>query len=122
MTGSKQPDFEAEITILPLGPTTRSSPAYNGVRWNFAFPEEMSAEVSTQAFIWPVFLDPDGKPLASDIPLEGTLKAHMHMVTIDWNHDYARRIRAGCAFVLMEGPWTVATGVVTTVFPSPEMR
>jgi len=121
MTVSRGPDFEAEITVLPPDPTTRLPPAYNGIRWGFAFAEDVSARVSTVADIWPVFLDRQGGPLASDIPLQGTLKAFMHMVTMNWDHAYASRIRVGAGFMMMEGARVVATGVVTAVFPRNEM-
>jgi len=112
-----QPDFEAEVTILPLGPDTRSSPARNGIRWAFAYPEDTTRSPITAADIWPIFVDAQGERIPDDQPLSGTMRALMHMITMDWTHPYTQRIVVGLKFNVMEGTRTVATGVVTALFP-----
>lgn len=118
---AKRPDFEAEITILPLGPDTRSTPARNGIRWAFAFPEDTIASLLTAADIWPIFIDANGEPVPDHVPLSGKMRALMHMMTLDWTHPYTDRIVVGQKFHMMEGSRVCATGMVSALFRPTEL-
>lgn len=39
--GDHRHSFEADITILPLGPDTRKTPPFNGIRWDFCLVEDL---------------------------------------------------------------------------------
>jgi hypothetical protein len=74
--------FEADITILPLGPDTRKTHPFNGIRWDFCRVEDLdergwAREIS---MVWPEFVDESGTPIPAGVPLLGRLHALMHVV------------------------------------------
>ena len=107
-------DFEAEIGILSEEEGGRSIPAFNGIRWDFAYGDLLPTD--DQYMIWPDFMSGSGDSLESDIPLSGTLRARMHIVNRDARVTVHRpRIEVGVGFFCMEGARQVARGVVTKV-------
>ncbi len=110
-------NFEAEITIYPLGPQTRLSHPHNGIRWAFAYLDEFELNGSPLQIsdIWPEFVDQSGNTIAGDTPLMGKLNARMHIVSeemVDW---HMQRIKVGTKFYCMEGNRKCAGGIVTAI-------
>ncbi len=57
--GDHRHSFEADITILALGPDTRRTHPFNGIRWDFCRVEDLdergwAREIS---MVWPEFVD-----------------------------------------------------------------
>jgi translation elongation factor EF-Tu-like GTPase len=108
--------FEAEITILTEAQGGRKSPPHNGIRWDFKYVEDSSNNVIYM--IWPEFVDDQGDAIDRDLFLEGTLKARMHVVVEDMLPFHLSRLSVGTRFYCVEGPHTVAHGVVTKITDS----
>lgn len=111
--------FEADIDILPLGPETRRTHPFNGVRWDFCLVEDLdergwAGEVS---MVWPEFVDQSGASIPTDVLLQGRLHALMHVVVPEMVEKHRQRLKVGSRFVCTEGPRPVAEGVVTSLAP-----
>jgi translation elongation factor EF-Tu-like GTPase len=109
-------DFEAVIRIYSAAEGGRRSPAFNGIRWDFAYAEQESPE--TLYMVWPDFLDEAGNSLPGDVPLpvgQG-LPARMTIVVDELRDRVHRsRIASGVRFFCHEGGKRVAEGVVTRI-------
>lgn len=114
--GNLRPHFEADITILPLGPATRSAHPFNGIRWDLCYPEDFDDRrlASIVSMVWPEFVDESGKTIPSDIPLKGQLRARMHIVFPEMVEKHRQRLKVGSQFYCTEGTRIVAEGVVTS--------
>ena len=117
--GNHKHSFEADITVLPLGPETRATHPFNGIRWDFCLVEDLddrgwATEVS---MIWPEFVDDSGASIPTGVPIEGRLHALMHIVVPEMVDKHLQRLKVGSRFVCTEGPRPVAEGVVTSLSP-----
>lgn len=108
-----QDAFEAEITIFTESEGGRKSPPLNGIRWDMAY--EVDEPQGKLYMVWPEFIDESGDAIDSGIPLKGTLKARMHILSEEMVDLHAKRISVGTIFFSMEGIKKVAKGVVTRV-------
>lgn len=117
--GDHQHSFEADITILPLGPDTRRTYRSNGIRWDFCLVEDLNDRgLATDVYmVWPEFVDESGASIPAGVPLEGRLHALMHIVAPDMIDKHRERLKVGSRFVCTEGPRPVAEGVVTSLSP-----
>ncbi len=110
-------DFRAEIRILRSDEGGRSTPASNGIRWDFQYAEDERRE--TLYMIWPLFLDPAGEPVPSDseLPVDRWLPARMTVINPDeaLREIHRQRIHNGVSFYCCEGLRHVAEGRVTLV-------
>jgi hypothetical protein len=109
--------FLAEITIFPLGPDTRQANAFNGIRWAFSYAndDDANGREPETSDVWPEFLDQAGNALPSDVPLQGTIPARMHIVFPNMVGVHFNRLRVGTRFFCMEGSRKVASGIVTSL-------
>lgn len=117
--GNLKPHFEADITMLPLGPTTRSAHPFNGIRWDLCYPEDFDDRglASIVSMVWPEFVDESGSALPSHVPLHGRLRARMHIVFPEMVEKHRQRLRVGSKFYCTEGARIVAEGVVKSWCP-----
>jgi len=109
-------DFEARIRLLAHDEGGRRQPAYNGIRWDFAY-ADASGELEL-FMIFPEFLGEDGQPLADDIvlPVGPWLRAKMRIVNRELRQTLHRdRIAEGVRFHCHEGPHVSAVGEVTRI-------
>ncbi len=60
-------DFEATIRIYTTAEGGRRTPAFNGIRWDFAYAE--GQPLNTLYMIWPDFFATGGRSLPTDQPL-----------------------------------------------------
>ena len=60
-------DFEANVRILSAAEGGRRTPAFNGIRWDFAYAEGQPP--GTLYMIWPDFFAADGQSLPTDQPM-----------------------------------------------------
>jgi len=107
--------FEAEVTIYTAAEGGRQTPAYNGIRWDFALADDSD---SPRLFmIWPDFRTPEGEPRLVDAPLHISQKLiarfypeirHIESLPLS-------KIMNGTVFYCHEGPRRVAIGTVTCV-------
>ena len=107
-------DFEAVIRIYRPDKGGRSTPAFNGIRWDSAYAEPGPQD--TLYMIWPDFLSADGKSRTSDQPLPAgpDLPARMFIVVDEMRAKVHRgRLVPGVRFFCHEGGRKVAEGVVT---------
>lgn len=108
---SDKADFEAEITIFTSEQGGRTSPTYNGIRWDFRYHGDNVSEGIYM--IHPSFLDPNGCPVPKNQPLAGTLTAQMSIIISEMADDHRHRILVGTKFYCHEGRREVAIGKVT---------
>jgi len=110
-------NFEAEITIYPLGPETRTSHPLNGIRWAFAYADDLKNDGALIQIsdVWPEFIDDGGETIARDVPLMGTLRARMHIVFPKMVKVHLKRLKVGTKFYCMEGARKCAEGIVTAL-------
>ncbi|MFO1018200.1 MAG: hypothetical protein U1E03_11420 [Hyphomonadaceae bacterium] len=110
--------FEAEITIFPLGETTRKTPPLNGIRWGFCYANDKlpdGVEHESHSDVFPEFVRDTGETIPDTEPLSGTLKARMHIIFPKMVSVHLNRLRVGTQFFCMEGARKVASGIVTAV-------
>lgn len=108
--GASKGHFLAEITINTDGTK------FNGIRWAFVYAtdfEKLGSAKAPQSDVWPEFLDDDGFPLRTDIPLKGVLFARMHIIFPQMVEIHFKRLKLGTRFYCMEGHDKMATGIVT---------
>lgn len=108
----RQHEFEAEIMILRADEGGRSSPAFNGIRWDLLYTED-SPEDGRIWMVWPEFVDEAGDALPGHLPLVGRLRARMHVVNADAIAVHRKRIKVGTEFYCVEVPHRVARGRIT---------
>jgi hypothetical protein len=109
-------DFEAAIRIYTQEQGGRKSPAYNGIRWDFAYADDPPAK--DLFMIHPDFYDERGDSLSSDKPLstDTELPARMVILNEETRQQVHRlRIREGTRFYCHEGPHRVAEGRITRI-------
>lgn len=109
-------DFEAVIRVYTPQEGGRLSPAFNGIRWDFAY-EEVSG-IQDLYMIWPDFFDEHGDSFAEGrpLPLSIELPARMIVLIDDMRRQVHRlRIREGVKFYCHEGARRVAEGRVTRI-------
>ena len=115
--GKSKGHFLAEISVYPCGPEThrRNKPAFNGIRWDFVYDEdhERDQERAMCYMIWPEFLDESGVAISSKIPLVGTYRARMHIVSSEMVEENFEKLRVGTKFYCSEGTMITAKGTVT---------
>jgi hypothetical protein len=112
--------FEAEITILPLGEKTRTTPPRNGIRWGFCYADDKlpdGVEHDSHSDVFPEFVNDAGETIPDTQPLSGTLKARMHIIFPNMVPIHLNRVRVGTRFYCMEGLRKMASGIVTGVPP-----
>ena len=114
---NKEHHFEARIEIYRLGPDTRKSPPFNGIRWAFAYAEDFGSDglPSTVSDVWPNFMDENNMSIADGIPLFGELSAKMYIIAESMIEVHMKRIKVGTVFYCMEGKRKCAQGAVTAV-------
>jgi hypothetical protein len=116
--GKSDGHFRAQITVYACGPDTRSSPAFNGIRWGLAYAddvEKLGTRNAPQSDVWPEFFDEAGNSLGNAIPLIGEFSAVMHIVFDNMVAVHFQRLTKGTKFFCMEGSRKVAEGFVTSL-------
>ena len=119
-------DFEAAVRIYGTAEGGRRTPAFNGIRWDFAYAEGQPPE--TLYMIWPDFFAEDERSLPTDqpLPVGVPLSARMTVVVDEMRAEVHRdRIVPGVRFFCHEGGRRVAEGVVirvTGLFEAEEPR
>lgn len=111
-------DFEARIRILSPNEGGRSTPAYNGIRWDFHYAQGEYAQGLLLFMLRPDFYDPASGASFRDIPLrvDEWLFARMYSVNSKIrSHIHQKMVRPGTAFYCCEGPMIVAEGTVTRI-------
>ena len=109
-------DFEAAIHSYTTAQGGRRTPAFNGIRWDFAYAEDQSP--APLYMIWPDFFAADGRSLPTDrsLPVDVELTARMVVLLDEMRAEVHRgRIAPGVRFFCHEGSKRVAAGVVTRV-------
>lgn len=109
-------DFEATIRVYGLREGGRRTPAFNGIRWDFAYADGQPADMLYM--VWPDFLTADGRSLPTDqpLPVGVELSARMTVVMDEMRAEAHRsRIAPGVRFFCHEGRQRVAEGVVTRI-------
>jgi hypothetical protein len=108
-------DFEAAIRIYSSEEGGRKPPAFNGIRWDFAYAIEPDA-IELYG-IYPDFCDSQGRSLPTDQPLPVgiELPARMLICSEHVRESQRGRIAPGTRFYCHEGPKRVAEGVVTRI-------
>src|SRR4051812_46386518 len=83
-------DFEAIIRIFPASERGRLTPAFNGVRWDFAYADDPLAELHA---IWPDFFDEHGVSMPPNraLPADVFLQARMTIVSEELRSEFHRR-------------------------------
>ncbi len=112
--------FRATITIFPLGPKTRSTHPFNGIRWGFVYADEfdkLGLDGNTYhglySDVFPEFMVTETEAMDADIPLQGTLFAIMHILAPNMIPVHFERLKIGTSFYCMEGSRPCAEGKVT---------
>lgn len=109
-------DFEATIRVFTAAEGGRRTPAFNGIRWDFAYAEGQPAD--TLYMIWPDFYAAGGQRLPTDqpLPVGVELSARMVVVMEEMRAEVHRdRLAPGVRFFCHEGGQRVAEGVVTRI-------
>ena len=109
-------DFAATIRILRSDEGGRSTPAFNGIRWDFAYEAGQPSDVVFM--IWPDFIDDQGNSLPVDepLPFDVELPARMTVINDEFRSQVHReKIVVGTRFNCCEGPRHVAEGRVTKI-------
>lgn len=70
---TKAPHFQARITVYPLGPGTRKTHPFNGIRWAFAYADDINSDglPNSVSDVWPEFIDDAGGAIPDEIPIQG---------------------------------------------------
>lgn len=117
--GNHKHSFEADITILPLGPLTRRTYPFNGIRWDFCYADDVDERgLAPHVFmIWPEFMDEHNVQIPKDVSLQGRLRSFMHIVSPELVELHRKRLKVGSRFFCTEGSRLVAEGVVVSMSP-----
>jgi hypothetical protein len=115
--GDRQHDFEADIS--PLGPETRKTHPFNGIRWDFCYADDLDDDGRPRqiSMIWPEFVDETGASILGGVPIEGRLHARMHIFVREAVELHRQRLTIGTKFYCAEGSRKVAEGIVTSLSP-----
>jgi hypothetical protein len=116
-------DFEAVIRIFSEAEGGRTTPPFNGIRWDFAYASD--GVVNQIYMIWPDFfaLSGDSLPTDAPLPIGVDLSARMTIVVDEMRDQLHRaRIEPGVEFYCHEGSKRVAIGWVTRVTGLHEVR
>lgn len=109
-------DFEARIRILPPEEGGRSTPALNGIRWDFRYAQGEHAE--KHFMIYPDFYDSaTGASLQDEwLPTNEWLCARMYILNHEIkDHTHQKMVRPGTSFYCCEGPTIVAEETVMRI-------
>jgi hypothetical protein len=109
-------DFEAVVRIFSATEGGRRIPAFNGIRWDFAYAEGQPP--GALYMIWPDFFPANGRSLPADqpLPVGVELSARMYVAMDEMRSEVHRgRIAPGVRFFCHEGGRQVAEGVVTRI-------
>jgi translation elongation factor EF-Tu-like GTPase len=109
-------DFEATVRIYSETEGGRRTPAFNSIRWDFAYAEENPP--GTLYMIWPDFFTAGGQSLPTDqpLPVSVELSARMLVLMDEMRAEVHRaRLAPGVRFFCHEGGRRVAEGVVTRI-------
>ena len=68
--------------------------------------------------IWPLFVDENGTPLPTGVPISGTQLATMKIVSPQMHEYHRSRLYVGMPFHCHEGSRVVGKGVVTALYGS----
>ena len=109
-------DFEAKIKIYTKEQGGRDTPAFNGIRWDFAYADE---DMLNQLYmIHPDFYDEKENSISKEIPLPTNkeLSARMLIIASDMKEKVHRKhISIGTKFFCHEGGKRVAEGHITKI-------
>ena len=106
-------DFVALIRIFSTAEGGRSTPAFNGIRWDFSYASDQTTD--TLFMIYPDFYDAHEDSLAADAPLPTGVELPARMVVLadEMRETVHRdRIQVGTTFYCHEGQRRVAQGRV----------
>ena len=108
-------DFEAVIRIYTNAEGGRTTPAFNGIRWDFAYAND--SRPLELFMIHPDFYGTNGDSLATDMPLPtGTELPARMVVLFDEMLDHHRALmKVGTRFYCHEGSRRVAEGRITLI-------
>lgn len=107
-------DFEANIEILSSEEGGRTTPAFNGIRWDFCYSED---DVKDGLYmIHPDFFGTDGESLEGQLPIGKPLNARMKIIVEEMKEKmHRKRIKVGTEFYCHEGARRVAKGKVSKI-------
>ena len=107
--------FVGNVTIFTHEQGGRRSPAFNGIRWDFALADDPSP--APLFMIWPDFRDNFDRPFPPDAPLptNALLPARFHLSLRHVCSIPISRLKIGTLFFCHEGAQRVASGVITDV-------
>jgi hypothetical protein len=109
-------EFEARIRIFPPEEGGRSTPALNGIRWDFRYAQ---GEYAKQYFmLYPDFYDPiTGASFQGVLlPTNEWLYARMHCLNPEIRSNiHQKMVRPGTSFYCCEGAKIVAEGTITRI-------
>jgi len=111
-------DFEATIRILGPEEGGRQTPAYNGIKWDFAYAEDRQGPQELNLFmIYPLFYDQQHQLYQEvALPIRVELNATMHILVEEMKEAVHRhRMKVGTRFHCHEGRSVAATGVITRI-------
>jgi len=115
--GQSKGHFLANIDIYACGPekTKRNKPAFNGIRWAFAYADDVHSNPDSfyVSDVWPEFLDSHGASIETGVPLIGSYAAKMHIVFPEMIEKHFQKLSVGTQFYCMEGYMKAAQGRVT---------
>jgi len=106
-------DFEAEITVLTAEQGGRKQLPDNGIRWDFAYPEDRPTDQIYM--IHPYFLDDKRIPLPKGQKVFGTKIALMFILSERMIGYHRGKVFVGMPFQCREGRRVVALGKVTSL-------
>jgi len=108
-------DFEAVIRVFRPDEGGRSSPVFNGIRWDFVYAGEQPED--GPHMIWSDFIDKNADTLPRDeaIPIDVPLRARMVIVADNMREKHRHKILVGGRFFCKEGPKRVAEGRITKI-------
>lgn len=109
-------DFEASIRIFSLEEGGRTTPPFNGIRWDLCYAEDLATEHLWM--IWPDFMDEHGNSLPTDkaLPIGVNLTARMTILVDEMRAEvHRKRLAVGSTFYCHEGSRRVAFGTVTKI-------
>lgn len=111
--------FRAIIRMFSLGPNTRASHPFNGIRWNIVFKEDFdeAGAGAVQNTIWPLFRQSDDAQIPAGVPLQGALPATMHIMFPEMTKDHMKKVKMDGEFYCLEGARVVAHGRITDISP-----
>lgn len=109
--------FDAEISLYSSEKAGRKHPAVNGIMWNLTYAKDLedNGAKALQSYVWPEFLDNEGKTIPKTVPLCGILTERMHIIVPEMIDVHMKRLNIGTKFFCMEGPRPQGEGTVTAI-------